>query len=166
MKKSAIFVCAFCFFIVPENLQAQAVEEQLIRETLEDLFRAMELGDSSLARNCFASQVTTATVSRDKANATVIRHEDSVAGFMKAIGTPHRETWYEEIWDLEIRIDGDFAQAWCDYAFYVDNNFSHCGVDAFHLVRENGAWKIFHLADTRRKTPCNIPQNIQDKHKS
>lgn len=166
MKKSAIFVCAFCFFIVPENLQAQAVEEQPIRETLEDLFRAMELGDSSLARKCFASQVTTATVSRDKANATVIRHEDSVDGFMKAIGTPHKEAWYEEIWGLEIRIDGDFAQAWCDYAFYVGNNFSHCGVDAFHLVRENGAWKIFHLADTRRKPPYNIPQNIQDKHKS
>lgn len=166
MKKSAIFICAFCFFIVPENLQAQAVEEQRVRETLEDLFRAMELGDSALARKCFASHVTTATIFRDKANATVIRHEDSIAGFMKAIGTPHEETWYEEIWDLKIRIDGDFAQAWCDYAFYVDSNFSHCGVDAFHLVRENGAWKIFHLADTRRKAPCNIPQHIQDKHKS
>jgi hypothetical protein len=57
------------------------------------------------------------------------------------------------------------AQAWCDYAFYVDKSYSHCGVDAFQLFKGKDGWKIFHLADTRRKTGCTIPKEIQDKHK-
>jgi hypothetical protein len=86
-------------------------------------------------------------------------------GFLKAVGTPHPEVWYEEIWNLKIQIDGDFAQAWCDYGFYIGKTFSHCGVDAFHMHKGKDGWKIFHLADTRRKTECDVPKKIQDKHK-
>jgi hypothetical protein len=139
-------------------------DREAVVKVIGDLFKAMELGDSAMARNTFAKQVTTATVFRDKAGNAGIHREESVAGFMKAIGTPHKEVWYEEIWNLQVQIDGDFAQAWCDYAFYTDKTFSHCGVDAFHLYRENGSWKIFHLADTRRKNACEIPADIQKKH--
>jgi hypothetical protein len=66
---------------------------------------------------------------------------------------------------MKIQIDGDFAQAWCDYAFYVGHRFNHCGIDAFHLIREKDGWKIFHLADTRRKEGCHVPEEIQKKHK-
>jgi hypothetical protein len=71
----------------------------------------------------------------------------------------------EEIWNLKIQMDGDFAQAWCEYAFYYQNKFSHCGVDAFHLIKTTEGWKIFHLADTRRKENCIIPEEIKSKHK-
>ena len=33
------------------------------------------------------------------------------------------------------------------------------------LVRTADGWKIFHLADTRRREGCKVPQEIQDKHK-
>ena len=79
----------------------------------------------------------------------------SLADFLKAIGTPHPEVWNEKIWNTEIRIDDNLAQIWTDYAFYVDDRFSHCGVDAFQLVKEtDGKWRIVHLIDTRRKEPC------------
>jgi hypothetical protein len=94
----------------------------------------------------------------------VLRQEDSVEDFIRAIGTPHEGTWYEEIWNLKINIDGDFAQVWCDYAFYVDNNFSHCGADAMQLVHQHGEWRIFHLADTRRKSTCEVPEDVKKKH--
>ena len=95
----------------------------------------------------------------------LIRDPSSVEKWLKGIGTPHPQVYYEEIWNLKIQVDGDLAQAWCDYALYADRTFSHCGVDAFHLFKGKDGWKIFHVADTRRKTPCNIPQTIQDKHK-
>jgi hypothetical protein len=66
---------------------------------------------------------------------------------------------------VDIKIDGDFAQAWCDYAFYVGKNFSHCGVDAFQLHKTKEGWKIFHLADTRRRSGCVVPKEIEDKFK-
>jgi hypothetical protein len=140
-------------------------DEQAVNEVVRTLFKAMQLGDSAMARKTFSDQVTTATIFKDKSANVIVRREDSVDDFMKAIGTPHKEVWYEEIWDVKVQIEDDFAQVWCDYAFYVDNTFSHCGVDAFHLSREKGNWKIFHLADTRKKAGCAIPQDIQNKHK-
>jgi hypothetical protein len=140
-------------------------EEAAVNEVISRLFKGMQLGDSAMVRSVFADSVTTATIFRDKANNAKLVRESSIHGFLKAIGTPHKEVWYEEIWNVNFRIDGDFAQGWCDYAFYVDNTFSHCGVDAFQLHNGKGGWKIFHLADTRRKNGCSIPKEIQDKHK-
>lgn len=145
--------------------QAQDPESEAIRDVILQLFKGMEKGDSAMVRNVFTREVTLATIYRDKQNVPQLHRETSLDGFLKAVGTPHKETWYEEFWNLEIEIDGDLAQAWCDYAFYVDNTFSHCGVDAFHLHKEKEGWKIFHLADTRRKQPCEIPAEIQDKHR-
>ena len=139
-------------------------DEQAVGEVIQKLFKAMELGDSVMARNCFAGEVTSATVFKDKSGNTKIERDTSVDDFIKAIGSPHGQTWYEEIWNLQIRVDQDFAQAWCDYAFYLGKNFSHCGVDALQLYRINGEWKIFHLADTRRKSGCEIPAEILKKH--
>jgi hypothetical protein len=53
-----------------------------------------------------------------------------------------------------IRIDGPLAIVWTPYKFYFNGQFSHCGVNSFHLVRLNGSWKIHFLIDTRRKEPC------------
>lgn len=63
-------------------------------------------------------------------------------------------------------MDGDFAQVWAKYAFYLGRQFSHCGVDAFHLVRNaQDEWKIFHLADTRQKEGCVIPKEVAERYK-
>ena len=48
----------------------------------------------------------------------------------------------ERMWNPEVRIDGDVAQLWARYDVYVDGEFSHCGYDAFHMVRLEGVWKI------------------------
>jgi hypothetical protein len=140
-------------------------DDSAIKETIATLFRGMQLGDSAMARSAFSSKVTTARVFKDKSGNVSLEQEDGIADFMKAIGTPHKEVWYEEFWDLKAEIDGEFAQAWCDYAFYLGNTFSHCGIDAFQLYKTDKGWKIFHLADTGRKSGCSIPRNIQDKHK-
>ena len=148
----------------PVDCNAQSAEEQQVKAVVEQLFRAMELGDSSLAHKCFMPQVTTATVKTSKEELNILTRENGVAEFLKAIGTPHSDKWYEEIWNVKITMDGALAQVWCDYAFYLGNKFSHCGVDAFHLFNDKGTWKIFHLADTRKATGCNIPQEIAAKH--
>ena len=144
---------------------ASPADDAQVREVIARLFQGMQKGDSTLVHSVFAHQVTMATVLRDKNNTPVLQRESSIDGFLKAVGTPHTEVWNEEIWDLKIQIDGDFAQAWCDYAFYITNTFSHCGVDAFQLHKTKAGWKIFHLADTRRKSGCAIPAQIEQKHK-
>ena len=144
---------------------AANTDDAQVREVIGRLFLGMQKGDSALVHSTFARQVTMATVLRDKSDTPVLQRESSIDGFLKAVGTPHTEVWNEEIWDLKVQLDGDFAQAWCDYAFYITNTFSHCGVDAFQLHKAKNGWKIFHLADTRRKSGCAIPATIEQKHK-
>ena len=164
MKKKYILLLAGLTMLV--NLYAQSpADEVAVKEVITRLFTGMQKGDSAMVHSAFAKEVTMATAFRDKNNNPVLEHENSIAGFLKAVGTPHPEVWYEEIWNVSVKIDGDFAQGWCDYAFYLGNKFSHCGIDAFELHKGKDGWKIFHLADTRRREGCNIPQEIQDKHK-
>jgi hypothetical protein len=165
MKYILLFSLLIFFDVTFTKAQtATPNHEAAVAEVIKTLFRGMEKGDSAMARNTFTKKVTSATVFKDKSGNTILRQEESISDFMKAIATPHQGVWYEEIWNLKIQVDGDFAQAWCDYAFYVDNNFSHCGVDALHLVNEKGQWRIFHLADTRRKTGCEVPDDVKKKH--
>jgi hypothetical protein len=145
--------------------RSQSSDEAAIKAVITQLFTGMEKGDSAMVHAAFTPEVTMATVYRDKADAPALRRESTLDDFLKAVGTPHPHVWYEEVWNLKVQLDGDFAQAWCDYAFYSGDTFSHCGVDAFQLFRDRyGAWKIFHLADTRRKTGCNIPKETERKH--
>lgn len=144
--------------------QPMATDQEDITGTIQQLFEGMQKGDSAMVHATFTREVTFATVFRNKKGEQVIHRESAIHDFLVAVGTPHNDVWNEEIWNLQIQVDGDFAQAWCDYAFYVGKNFSHCGVDAFHLIKTGTGWKIFHLADTRRKEGCVIPEEIRKKY--
>lgn len=48
----------------------------------------------------------------------------------------------ERIWSPEVRIRGLIATVWAPYDFWRDGRLSHCGVDAFDLVRTDDGWKI------------------------
>jgi hypothetical protein len=159
-------VVAFALLAIRPSLHAQeAAENNAIIKVVRRLFEGMEKGDSAIVRSVFAKEVTLATMRRNKDNIGVLSRENSIDGFLKAVGTPHPEIWYEEIWNIKVQLDDNFAQVWCDYAFYVGNKFSHCGVDAFHLYKGDDGWKIIHLADTRRINPCTVPPEIGAKHR-
>jgi hypothetical protein len=144
--------------------QTQAADETSITEIINKLFTGMHNHDTVMVRSAFGEQVTLATVVRNREGKHVLRLEEFPA-FIKSIGQPSPESLTEEIWNLKIQIDGAFAQAWCDYGFYIGKKFSHCGVDAFQLIKTTEGWKIFNIADTRRRDGCNVPEEIQKKYK-
>ena len=145
--------------------KSQGEEAQAVMQPIAKLFTGMNLGDSAMVHSAFAQSITMATIMQDKSGKQILRRESSLAGFLKAVGTPHTEPWSEPIWDTKIEVDGTFAQVWTQYAFYSGKKFSHCGVDAFHLVKEETGWKIFHLADTRHTTDCKVPASVSDQFK-
>lgn len=54
----------------------------------------------------------------------------------------------------QVRIDETLATVWTQYDFHLAGKFSHCGVDAFHLLKTATGWKIVSLADTSRMEGC------------
>jgi hypothetical protein len=164
MNQTLWAVLLVFFSCLGTSLAQTTDDEKAVVAVVKTLFSAMEKGDSALLHSTLRDDATLVTVFRDKNKNPVLEREPSIAEFLKAVGTPHPDVWYEEIWNVKVQIDGDLAQLWCDYGFYAGNRFSHCGVDAFHLHRGKDGWKIFHLADTRRKDGCVIPEDIRKKH--
>lgn len=163
MKKSlclALIVCCLAF-----TAKSQSNEEAAVTETVNKMFKAMYTNDTTLFKSVFTNKVTMVRVLRNKEGKPVLQQSEGIGPFVKGIAKPHPDgPLTEEMWNVKVQVDGDLAQFWCDYAFYIGNRYSHCGVDAFQLHKTADGWKIFHLADTFRKE-CTIPQNILDKHK-
>jgi hypothetical protein len=164
MKRSLMLIGTL---MVSFSLLAQtSAEKTAVMKPIDQLFMGMKLGDSSLVHAAFANTVSMATIGTNKEGAPFIKYESTLDGFLKAVGTPHREAWHEVIWDTHIQIDGNMAHAWAPYAMYIGKKFSHCGVDAFQLFKDgDGAWKIFHLSDTRQKEGCHVPPKIEEQFK-
>lgn len=148
------------------SVGAQSVEEtKSVMAPITQLFTGMNLGDSAMVHQAFVKNPTLASVSVDKSGVPNLRTEN-LSRFLNAIGTPHADTWSEPIWDVKIQIDGNLAQVWSPYAFFIGKKFSHCGVDTFQLFKgADGQWRIFYLADTRKTEGCNVPQAIKDQFK-
>jgi hypothetical protein len=141
---------------------AQSVEEhEAVMKPIKQVLEAMQKADSALLHQGFTRGVTMATIGTDKDGKPSIRYESSLDRLLKAVGTPHAQGFNEIIWDEKVSIDGNFAQVWTSYAYYLGKKFSHCGVNAFHLAKVEGSWKIFHLAFTRKSEGCNIPITIR-----
>lgn len=60
----------------------------------------------------------------------------------------------ERMWEPTVLHHGPIAMVWTDYDFHRDGNFSHCGVDAFHLVRTDSGWKISSIVFTVEPQGC------------
>jgi len=131
---------------------AQSTEDS-VKNVVNGLFEGMMKSDASLLKQAFADSAILQTIVTTKEGKTHIRNEN-VNDFAVSISKLPKGAADERITFETIRIDGALATVWCPYKFYYNGQFSHCGVDAFQLVRLNGEWKIQYLIDTRRKSPC------------
>jgi hypothetical protein len=43
---------------------------------------------------------------------------------------------------------------WAPYDFYIDGEFSHCGVDVFDLIQLEGQWKLANSMYTVIRNDC------------
>lgn len=153
------------FVLIGFSLAAQSSNESAaVMKPIINLFDGMNKGDSALVHTAFMNDATFATIGPDKEGVQQFRRS-SLTGFLKAMGTPRKEVYSEPIWNVKIDVDGSMAQVWANYAFYIDKNMHHCGVDAFQLFKTEEGWKIYSISDTRQTEGCEVPKAIQDKFK-
>jgi hypothetical protein len=85
-------------------------------------------------------------VIKTKDGKTVVRNL-TVDEFSKGFADK-THTVKEDMYTSDIKVDGDLASVWGRYVFFIDGKVSHCGIDAFHIVRTDGVWKIGGIAST------------------
>ncbi|NVJ86929.1 MAG: nuclear transport factor 2 family protein [Algoriphagus sp.] len=127
--------------------------EQEVKAVIEQLFDGMRAKDGGMVGSAFLEDAPMQTVISGENGSRV--GSNSVADFVQRIATTPEDVQLDErILDYQIKVDGDMAAAWTPYEFYVNGNFSHCGVNSFQLVRTEEGWKIAYIIDTRRKEGC------------
>lgn len=148
--KSLLLLIFACILTFPAFSQS---EEAAVKAVIESLFDGMRAKNSGQVAAAFSENanmetiVTTGDLSEVKAG--------SVAEFVKGISNlPVSAKLDERITAYQINIDGPMATAWTPYEFYVNDEFSHCGVNSFQLVKMAAGWKIVYIIDTRRKEGC------------
>lgn len=139
----------------PALARAQS-EETAVRAVVDRLFDAMRAGDSAAFRATLHPQARLASAF-EREGQPVLEILASIDGFVAAVGTPRAEVWDERIWDVEIKVEDRLATLWTRYAFFIDNRLSHCGIDVFQLFKDADGWRIFEIADTRRREGCETP---------
>jgi hypothetical protein len=110
------------------------------------------LGDRNVEahRELFLPEATIIAVSvRDGQRTTQVRTLEESINSIAAVTVP----MVERIWDPEVRVDGGVAIAWAPYDFYINDSFSHCGHDAFQLVRTDRGWRLSSIVYTVEQPP-------------
>jgi hypothetical protein len=128
-------------------------EDASARASVTALFDAMRSGSADGVRAAFAPGARLQTVMIGPDGVAILRDEE-VEAFAVAVGTPREQVWDERIDAWHVRVDGPLAVVTTDYSFYVDDRFSHCGINAIQLLRAADGWRIFQLVDTRRRAGC------------
>jgi len=143
----ALALCA-----IPRGGRAQDTERAAILATVQKVFDAMRTRDTALLSQAFDSTARLVGVSTGATPAVRLTAPSQFgAGIARA---PAGDVWNERIFDPEVKIDGNLAQVWAYYTFHRNATFSHCGVDAFMLMKVGTTWKITQLADSRRTQGC------------
>lgn len=146
------FIILLTFVFVFINIQAQSAEDS-VKATINALFTAMKNADSAAVKTLFSSNAILQTISQHPQKGTSVQTE-TVEAFATIVGKMPKGSCDEQIVFDGIKIDGAMAQVWTPYKFYYNQQFSHCGVNAFQLVRFKDGWKIQYIIDTRRKDNC------------
>jgi hypothetical protein len=133
--------------------RAQDADRAAVLATVQKVFQAMRTRDTALLTQAFDTSARLVGVATRNGPASVRLLRPTAFGAAIA-SAPPGDVWNERIFDPEVRIDGDVAQVWAYYTFHRNNDFSHCGVDAFMLLKVGTEWKITQLADSRRTTGC------------
>lgn len=139
---------------MPAMLPAQSApsDSSAVMAVVHRLFDGMRAHDSAMVRSVFSPGAR--LISTGVRNGAPVIQDEAADGFVSAVGKPSTDVWDERIHDPIVQVDGGLATVWVQYSFYLNDTFSHCGVDAFMLAKAGDGWKIVSLGDTRRREGC------------
>ena len=124
------------------------------RAAVERMFAGMRTADSTMVRSTLAPDARFAVLDTREGAATI--RVQGVDGWVSGIATSSG-SWNEQIYDVNVLVDGALASVWAPYTFYLNGEISHCGVNSIELLHTADGWKITQISDTRRGDGCPDP---------
>jgi hypothetical protein len=138
--KSISLLALLILAVSPPATGAQAAgEREAVLKVMQAFFDTMTAKDVERARDILVPQgrFHAANLRGDGRPDRSFAVEEYLADLQAS-----KPVMRERIWNPEVRIQGRIATVWAPYDFWIDGKFSHCGVDAFDLIRTDKGWKI------------------------
>jgi hypothetical protein len=141
---------------VPDNLvqgelDFYSAEDEAVLKVIDTFLLAVGNGDRELQKS----------VELPDGGLAVYRSQDGVAGPVRRMPasdfqkpTPDHDPFVEMYWAPQIERRGSFAQVWSRYLLTDNGAIVHCGINAFQLVKLEGAWKIQSLLSSMEAGSC------------
>lgn len=142
-RSSAILLLALGFVlpVIPASDEPPTVIAQ-------KLFDAMKAHDSTGAAALFLPGATLASINAE-GKPSVVPFEK----FVEHIGSS-KSMWLEQMWNPKVLQQRSIAVVWGEYDFHLDGKLSHCGIDAFTMLKTETGWRISAISDTRETSGC------------
>lgn len=131
-------------------------EKKKVIAVIKQMFDGMRKGDANMVAGVFYKETVMQTTFTSKKTGKPVLHQGGDhTKFVESIKKKKPEHIYDErISEYIVKIDDNLASVWTPYEFYLNNKFSHCGVNVFQLFKSEEGWKIISIIDTRRRNKC------------
>lgn len=138
------------------NADGYEQDKAAVKKVIETFFDGFHKQDSTIINTTVADHVVLQTTGRDKEGKTRFRNEEFPKFIQSITSIPDSIKFQEKLTSFSIQVDRTMANAWVGYEFWLNEEFSHCGINSFQLVNFDGDWKIIYLIDTRGRADCGV----------
>ncbi|MEO5905914.1 MAG: hypothetical protein ABIQ11_04275 [Saprospiraceae bacterium] len=138
-----IFLVVVSFLLWSSESFSQAEEErEKVLSVVQDFFVALETQDTVLFQSLFIDYAFNHYVRefQDSTKTWVETGTQNPDGFTFKPNRILTERLTGQ--DLEVKIHKRIAMVWSPYNFWVNEEFSHCGIDVFTMFKTDAGWKI------------------------
>ncbi|MDT0607325.1 nuclear transport factor 2 family protein [Croceitalea rosinachiae] len=149
-----IIISFSLFFLSLTLVQSENDDEAAVQKVVETFFDGFHKQDSIIMKGVVGDNVLLQTTGRNKEGKTMFRTEKIEKLYSSIVGIPDSIQFQEKLTSWSIQVDRTMANAWVGYEFWLNGEFSHCGINSFQMVNFDGDWKIIYLIDTRGKAGC------------
>jgi hypothetical protein len=149
-----LLIVLVCLLAPAASASAQQGDKAAVLATVNRLFDGMRMRDTTVMNSVWAPGARLVRV--DKRSVPEAVAYNPASEFTGRVAAATGDAWTERIYDTEVQVDDGIAQVWAYYTFHLGDKFSHCGYDAFHLVKVNGEWRVTQVIDTSRNTGCRM----------
>ena len=145
------FIFLLCCATISSSVRVYAQDEK--KEVLaiaQQFFDALEKGDTTTLRSLFLDDARNYFV--QERDTKIRAGSQSPKNFRADKDRVVRERFIKD--GVEVMVHNRIAMVWGPYNLWINDKFSHCGVDAFTLLKTEAGWKISSLSFSMETEGC------------
>lgn len=151
LLKNKICISIIILFLTLSTSASAQEETKDVLAVVHEFFDSIEKRDSIMFNGVFLSKAHM-YIARPAGDSIQYISRPAVGRSFFKPGTTYKETMRNK--GVKVEVHENIAMAWVPYDFYLNNSFSHCGIDAFTFMKTKQGWKIALIAYTVEKEGC------------